>query len=89
MRFLVLLMLLAGCGTPKPTVKYEVGDCVRIVTRITVSDFYVRQIIEDKYIMSSAFKLKGVPSFLNSKYVFTFEELERITNVKIDCSEVE
>jgi uncharacterized protein YcfL len=87
MRYLVLLLLLVGCNSEP---KYKVGDCIRVVSSSNVADFYIRQIIKNKYIMSPSFINKGVPSYLSTKYVFHFDEIHNdSTAIKIECSEVE
>lgn len=87
MRYLALLLLLIGCGNSP---RFKVGDCIRITTNNSSGDFYIRDIVNDKYIVSLALNTGGFPQYAARKHVFSFREINEHTDTKkIECSEVE
>jgi ABC-type Zn uptake system ZnuABC Zn-binding protein ZnuA len=86
MKYLIMLLLLIGCG---PTPVYKKGDCVRLYTSIRVMDFFVREVFEDKYILSPAFLKKDGLYHTKSKYSYDVTYHFHDTSKKIDCRDVE
>lgn len=86
MRLILLLLFLVSCGS-KPL--YKTGDCVRLYSNVSVSDYVVREVTKSKYVISAALIYKGIPSYIGSKYTFDIDQLDEDNSRKINCTEVE
>jgi hypothetical protein len=86
MKYLIMLLLLIGCG-PAPV--YKKGDCVRVYSSVRVVDFFVRDVFKDMYVISPAFIKKDVLYHTMTKYTYDITYHFHDTSKKIDCKDVE
>jgi hypothetical protein len=86
MKLIALLFLLISCNS-EPL--YKVKECVRVAATTNVVDFYIRDMVGGKYIMSPVYTRRGEVFVTGTKFAFNIKQLDTNNSKKINCNETE